>query len=40
MSFDQERKRMKTVLFCNLPYAFAIYKPLADALREEGHEVL
>lgn len=27
---------MKTVLFCNLPYAFSIFKPLADALKTKG----
>ncbi len=31
---------MKTILFCNLPYAFSIMKPLADALEERGDEYL
>ncbi|HIP13433.1 MAG TPA: CDP-glycerol--glycerophosphate glycerophosphotransferase [Arcobacter sp.] len=31
---------MKTILFCNLPYAFSILKPLADELRDRGYEYL
>jgi len=31
---------MKTILFCNLPYAFSILKPLADELEERGWEYL
>jgi len=31
---------MKAVLFCNLPYAFSIFKPLADALLDEKDEIL
>ncbi len=31
---------MKTILFCNLPYAFSIMKPLADTLKERGDEYL
>jgi len=31
---------MKTILFCNLPYAFPILKPLADELKKRGDEYL
>ncbi len=31
---------MKTILFCNLPYAFSILKPLADELEQRGHNYL
>lgn len=31
---------MKTILFCNLPYAFSILKPLADELERRGCEYL
>jgi hypothetical protein len=31
---------MKTILFCNLPYAFSILKPLADELETRGYEYL
>ena len=31
---------MKTILFCNLPYAFSILKPLADELKNRGYEYL
>ena len=31
---------MKTILFCNLPYAFAILKPLEIELKSRGFEVL
>jgi CDP-glycerol glycerophosphotransferase (TagB/SpsB family) len=31
---------MKTILFCNLPYAFSILKPLADELKSRGYEYL
>ena len=31
---------MKTILFCNLPYAFSVMKPLADKLKERGDEYL
>jgi CDP-glycerol glycerophosphotransferase (TagB/SpsB family) len=31
---------MKTILFCNLPYAFSILKPLADELESRGYEYL
>ena len=31
---------MKTILFCNLPYAFSIMKPLADELKKRGDEYL
>jgi len=31
---------MKTILFCNLPYAFSILKPLADELECRGYEYL
>jgi len=31
---------MKTILFCNLPYAYAILKPLADHLAQEDEEYL
>lgn len=31
---------MKTILFCNLPYAFSILKPLADELKDRGYEYL
>ena len=31
---------MKTILFCNLPYAFSILKPLADELELRGYEYL
>ncbi|NEW60650.1 CDP-glycerol--glycerophosphate glycerophosphotransferase, partial [Sulfurovum sp. bin170] len=31
---------MKTILFCNLPYAFSIMKPLADELEKRGDEYL
>ena len=31
---------MKTILFCNLPYAFSILKPLADELEKRGWEYL
>ena len=31
---------MKTILFCNLPYAFSILKPLADELKKRGWEYL
>jgi CDP-glycerol glycerophosphotransferase (TagB/SpsB family) len=31
---------MKTILFCNLPYAFSILKPLADELEAKGYEYL
>jgi len=31
---------MKTILFCNLPYAFSILKPLADELKERGDEYI
>ncbi|MCK5854415.1 MAG: CDP-glycerol glycerophosphotransferase family protein [Sulfurovaceae bacterium] len=31
---------MKTILFCNLPYAFSILKPLADELRKRGDEYI
>lgn len=31
---------MKTILFCNLPYAFSIMKPLADELKRRGDEYL
>ena len=31
---------MKTILFCNLPYAFSIMKPLADALEKRGDAYL
>lgn len=31
---------MKTILFCNLPYAFAILKPLADELEKRNESYL
>ena len=31
---------MKIILFCNLPYAFSILKPLADELESRGYEYL
>ncbi len=31
---------MKTVLFCNLPYAFSILKPIADELNRLGYEYI
>ena len=31
---------MKTILFCNLPYAFSILQPLADELEAKGYEYL
>lgn len=31
---------MKTILFCNLPYAFSILKPIADELKKRGDEYL
>lgn len=31
---------MKTILFCNLPYAFSILKPLADELDRLGYEYI
>ncbi len=31
---------MKAVLFCNLPYAFSILKPLQDELEERGFEYI
>jgi len=31
---------MKTILFCNLPYAFSILKPLADELERQGDDYL
>src|SRR5687767_840040 len=31
---------MKAILFCANPYAFGILKPLHDALRIQGHDVL
>jgi CDP-glycerol glycerophosphotransferase (TagB/SpsB family) len=31
---------MKIILFCNLPYAFSILKPLADELEAKGYEYL
>lgn len=31
---------MKIILFCNLPYAFSILKPLADAAKARGYDYL
>ncbi len=31
---------MKTILFCNLPYAYSILKPLADYLEQKGEKYL
>ena len=31
---------MKTILFCNLPYAFSILKPLADELEKRGYDYI
>jgi CDP-glycerol glycerophosphotransferase (TagB/SpsB family) len=31
---------MKAILFCNLPYAFGIYEPLADELKRRGLEYI
>jgi CDP-glycerol glycerophosphotransferase (TagB/SpsB family) len=31
---------MKVILFCHLPYAFSIFKPLADALEARGDTLL
>jgi len=31
---------MKTTLFCNLPYAFSILKPLADELEKQGDDFI